>query len=338
MRRSVLRSWVCWIAQSLIVPFLVFATMPAISPSFAQSPESVGCGGKKIEVADLQWPSATILAHVHAQLLASQLNCDVSIVVSDIESVTTTLKTTQRPTLIPEMWPTRVADRWNQTVEARAAFTGGPTYDVTQIEGWFVPAKVVQDFPALASIENLKDMSELYQSARKPKFVSCPKEWACAVINRNMLKSLGLFGAFDVIEPQNRIEMDQLIGQMSATNEPMVFYYWQPNALLAQLDVKPIAMGAYDAKAYACYGRQDCTNAAQSAYPIEVINLVVADWVRGDAPELIPYVRKAQMPIGIMNQLLAKMVDQNMSAEAVAADFLANHEEIWRIWLPVFDR
>lgn len=338
MKRSLLQSWGRWTAQCLVGLFLVSGIMQTVFPSFAQSPENIGCGGKKIEIADLQWPSASILAHVHGQLLASQLNCDVSIFVSDIESVTTALKTTQRPALIPEMWPTRVAEKWNQTVEARAAFTGGPTYDVTQIEGWFVPAKVVRDFPALGSAENLKDMRALYQSTRKPKFVSCPKEWACAMINRNMLKSFGLFDAFDVIEPQSRIEMDQLIGQMSAANTPMVFYYWQPNALLAQLDVKPIAFGGYDAKAYACYGRNECANSAKSAYPTEVINLVVADWVRGDAPELIPYVRKAQMPVAIMNQLLAKMVDQNMSAEAVASHFIANYEEIWRTWLPLFDQ
>ena len=304
----------------------------------AQAQEFAGCGGKTVEIADLQWPSASVLAHIHRIILADELNCETTVVVTDIESVTTTLKATQRPTLIPEIWPTRVADRWNQMMESRAALLGGPTFDQSIFEAWFVPSQVVLDFPSLKNAESLKELGALYGLSEKPKFISCPKGWACALINRNLLRALGLADKFEIVEPENRVAMDQLIGQLSASQTPSVFYYWQPNGLLDELALQKIDLGAFDAEAFECLGSSSCTSPKPSSFPLEQVNLVAADWVRGGAPELLPYVRKAQMPMQIMNQLLAKMVAANLSSEEVAAHFVADYREIWQEWLPRFDQ
>lgn len=304
------------------------------SSAQAQTAAGAGCGGRLIEIADLQWPSATILAHVHQQIIGKAFNCQTKIVVSDIAAVTTTVKTTQKPTLIPEMWPTRVAEKWNQMLDARAAFLGGSSFDITVLEGWYVPSKVVADFPALKNVKDVGALAERYQLSTKPKFISCPPTWACALINRNMLKAYGLAEKFDIIEPQNRIAMDQLIGQMVSANTPVVFYYWQPNALISQLDVTPLSFEAFDPDAYRCLAQQKCDAVKPTAYPQEQIQLVLAEWVRGDAPELVPYARKAQMPLKIMNDLMAKMVDEGLSAQEIAQFFVDEYQDIWQNWLP----
>ena len=39
----------------------------------------------------------------------------------------------------------------------------------------------------------------------RPKFISCPADWACSVINRNLIKAEGLEGVFDVVDQVCRL-------------------------------------------------------------------------------------------------------------------------------------
>lgn len=294
-----------------------------------------GCSGQPIVIADLQWPSASVMAHIHAKIIAKELDCATQVAITDIESAATTLKTAQTPTMIPEMWTTRVAERWNKVLEERAGFVAGSTYERDLFEGWYISAKSAQDFPALLNVANLKNIQELYQLEQKPDFISCPADWACAVINRHMLQAFDLEGVFNVVVPQNRIEMDQRIGNAISGNKPVLFYYWEPNPLVHELAVARIEMGPFVPQAYGCFGQSRCDSPQPSSFPKEQVEVVVASWVRGEAPELLPYVRKAKMPISIMNELLALELEQGISAEAVADHFVNSYPDVWQSWLPV---
>ena len=78
---------------------------------------------------------------------------------------------------------------------------------------------------------------------KKGKFISCPADWACAVINRNLLRAEGLDAHLEVVEPKNRYDMDQTIAAAVSRKEPILFYYWQPNAVLAQFAFSPVSLG-----------------------------------------------------------------------------------------------
>lgn len=313
----------------------IIASFGASAALAQTSTPTSGCGGQPIIVADLQWPSASVMAHVHAKIIRQELDCSTEVAITDIESAATTLKAAQNPTLIPEMWTTRVAARWNKVLEERAGFAAGSTYDRDVFEGWYIAAKSIADFPALAGVENLSNIQELYQLEQKPDFITCPADWACAVINRHMLKAFNLHTHFNVIVPQNRIEMDQLIGNAVSGNRPTVFYYWEPNPLVHELDISRIDLGVFVAKAFACFGQSTCGDLQPSNFPNEQVEVVVADWVRGEAPELLPYVRKAKMPMMIMNELLALELERGLSPEAVAEHFVSTYPDVWQSWLPV---
>lgn len=299
---------------------------------------AAGCDGKQIVIADLQWPSASILAEIHAQIVEQNLNCSTSVAQFDIESAATTLKTAQTPTLIPEMWVTRVASKWNQVVQERAGFAAGNTFDQAIFEGWYVPPRVAADFPALRQVTNLKNMRELYQLDQKPDFITCPTNWACSVLNENMLKAFGLWSAFNIVVPTDRLEMDRLIGEAISKNKPIMFYYWQPNAFVYDLKLVRIEMGAYSSTAFACLANVECKDLQTTGFADEQVVIAVADWVRGDAPELLPYARKAQMPLDAMDELLSVQVESGLTAEQVATYFIVNYPQIWQAWLPVVQK
>ncbi|MCF4099380.1 glycine betaine ABC transporter substrate-binding protein [Maritalea mediterranea] len=322
-----MRKWIAAILMGLIS----LAAPMALAQSEGE-PEFAGCRGESVTIADLQWPSASVLAHIHQQLIQTEFKCAAQVVQSDLANVVATIDAAQEPKIVPEMWVNRVAAQWNQIGEAQRAFLSTTTYDVAILEGWFVPAKVVGDFPQLQATDKLRDMPELYARS-KIRFITCPEVWACHILNDNLIRAFGLRDVFEVVVPASRFEMDQLIGQVISGREPAVFYYWRPNAVLHQFDFAPLSLGNYDAEAYPCLAQTNCAAPQPSNFPSEEIGLVVASDVRADMPELLGYLRRATMPVSVMNELLAIQERQALSSAATAAYFVSNFPDIWQSWV-----
>ncbi|WP_424984039.1 glycine betaine ABC transporter substrate-binding protein [Maritalea sp. S77] len=322
-----MRNW------AAIIVFLI-AGLGALGAS-AQSTDDEdfeGCRGEAVTIADLQWPSASILAHIHQQLIRSQFDCDAQVVPSDLANVAATIDAAQEPNIVPEFWVTRVAAQWNQIGEAQRAFMAASTFDESTLEGWFAPAKVVSDFPQLRDASKLTEMPALYER-EKIRFVTCPEKWACHIINDNLIRAYGLSDVFQVVVPQSRFEMDQLISQVISAREPAVFYYWQPNAVLHQFEFAALSLGEFNADAYPCLAQANCASPIASNFPSEQIGLVAASEVRVDMPELLGYLRRASLPIATMNELLAVQERQGLSAQATATHFVATFPDIWQNWV-----
>lgn len=303
-----------------------FAQQSSVDPAFD------GCRGEVVSIADLQWPSASILAHIHRRILRDEFDCDAQVVQSDLANVALTINAAQEPNIVPEFWIGRVAAQWNEIGEAQRAFVAAQTFDKTVLEGWFVPQKVIADFPQLRQAANLREMPALY-AREKIRFITCPAQWACHVINGNLLRAFGLQDVFDVVVPSSRFEMDQLIGQVISGREPAVFYYWQPNAVLHQFDFAALDMGDFLADAYPCLAKINCSAPQKSDFASEKIGLVVVSDVRGDMPELLRYLRRATLPISTMNELLAIQERGNLSPEEVASHFMTAMPDIWQSWI-----
>jgi glycine betaine/proline transport system substrate-binding protein len=163
--------------------------------------------------------------------------------------------------------------------------------------------------------------------------VTCPEKWACHIINDNLIRAFGLSDVFQVVVPQSRFEMDQLIGQIISAREPAVFYYWQPNAVLHQFDFAALSLGEFNPDAYPCLAQANCASPQVSNFPSEQIGLVAASDVRVDMPELLGYLRRASLPIAIMNELLAVQERQGLSSEATATHFITSFPDIWQGWV-----
>jgi glycine betaine/proline transport system substrate-binding protein len=153
------------------------------------------------------------------------------------------------------------------------------------------------------------------------------------VINRNLLKAYQYDLKFEIIEPGNRFEFDTLLAQAESRREPVLIYYWQPNAALAQLDLQPLDMGGYDAEAAVCLARRDCPDPQPSAFAPEPVVTALAEWVLSDAPEAATYFQRASMPFNVMNELLAWQNEQGADVESAAEHFIASYPEVWQVWV-----
>jgi glycine betaine/proline transport system substrate-binding protein len=295
------------------------------------------CGTSPITIARMQWPSSALLAEIHAKILSENLGCRVELQESDMATVGSSMGSNGQPAVAPEMWVARIPDIWNAAVEAQKVRQAGASYEEPVFEGWFVPAYVAETWPDVASVEGLKAHAAEMGGGGKPRFITCPADWGCNVINRNMLRGQGLEGLFEVVEPANRFELDTLIAEAVGRREPIVFYYWQPNAILAQFSFREVALGTYNRDNFLCMGRLACATPLPTGFAPEPVIAAVSDWVYLEAPQVATYFQRAKMPFAEMNAMLQQLTESGATVETVADRFIAERGEVWRPWagLPV---
>ena len=307
----------------------VAAPEAAVAPAAPPPP----CGTQPISIARMSWPSAELLAEIHARILSSEFGCQTRVTPGDLAATASSMGSTGQPAVAPEMWVTRVADVWNAGLDAQKLRPAAPTYSQSQFEGWFIPDYVAASFPGLRSSAGLAAALPTLNGGAKVRLISCPSDWACSLINRNLVTALGIGSMVELVEPANRFEMDTLMGEAVSRKEPVIFYYWQPNAVLAQLNFVALDMGAYEEEAAKCLARLACPNPQPSAFPDEQVVAALAEWVFTDVPAIAGYFQRTSMPLAEMNILLAQLNEPGATVEGVAARFVAERADIWRPWV-----
>jgi glycine betaine/proline transport system substrate-binding protein len=292
------------------------------------------CGTRAIDIARMPWPSAAILAEIHARLLAQQFGCTVKVVAGDLAGTGSSMGSTGDPAVAPELWLSRIADIWNAGVKAEKVRQAAPTYDTATLEGWYIPGYVAETHPELTDLAAFSAYAQVFAAnGGRLKFISCPADWACAVINRNLIAAAGLTAKLDVVTPADRFEMDRLIADAVSRKQPFAFYYWQPNAIISQFAFRAIDLGAYDHDAFQCLGRQVCSAGKVSAFAPEPVVVAVSDWVFTQLPNIAFYFQRASLPIAAMDEMLMQMSEPGATVESVADRFVAEHKDIWGKWV-----
>jgi glycine betaine/proline transport system substrate-binding protein len=321
---------------ALIVPAVSLAQDSVVSIETSSSAEPAAplpCGGETISIARMQWPSAELLAEIHARIVAQNFGCEVEVVPGDLAATASSMGTTGQPAVAPELWITRVADIWNAALKGQEVRQAANTYVEPVFEGWFVPNYEVEAHPEITTIEGLKARAADFAVNGRPRFISCPPDWGCAVVNRNLLRAHGMDGQFDIVEPANRFELDALIAEAVSRKEPLLFYYWQPNAVLAQFAFTAVDLGPFNKDNFLCLGRVACASPQPSGFSSDPVIVALAQWVYLEAPEVAGYFQRAHMPFGEMNTLLQNLSEPGATVESVADAFVSARGEIWQPWV-----
>lgn len=304
---------------------------PASAPAPSAPPPV--CGTQPFSIARMGWPSAALLAEIHARILTTQFACDARIVSGDLAATASSMGSTGQPLVAPELWANRIADVWNGAMDAQMVRSAAPTYVETAFESWYMPSMMAANFLEAPSAAGLAQALPQLSPGQKVRFISCPTDWACSIINRNLLRAHGLDDLVEIVEPANRFEMDRLIAEAVNRREQFLFYYWQPNAVLAQLDFTALDMGAYDEEAAKCLASRVCAAPRPSAFPPDLVVIALAERVFTGMPQIAGYFQRATLPLAEMDKMLAELNLPGATPEAVADRFLAEREAIWRSWV-----
>jgi glycine betaine/proline transport system substrate-binding protein len=309
-----------------------------IVPVSAQNADQAVCGtDRTIEIAEMTWPSAAALAHIHATILEAGFGCDVEIVTGDTVPTSSSMLTRGTPTVAPELWTSAIAEPWTKgkeegvVVELSNAITDGT------VEGWFIPRYTQEAHPELVTVQDVIDHPEYFadpEDATKGRLYSCPPGWTCELSTTALFEAYDMKTRWNLFSPGSGGALDASIARAFTREEPILFYYWGPTAVLGKFDAVMLDMGAVDAEVYACNTDSACDKpAGKTAYPSSPAIVGAASWLPKEAPAVAEYFSKVGLTNAEISELLVYGDENQADAAATAENFLKTKEDVWTGWV-----
>jgi glycine betaine/proline transport system substrate-binding protein len=306
----------------------------------ASAQDATACGTTRtIDIAEMTWPSAAALAHIHAIILEHGYGCSVEIVAGDTVPTSASMISRGSPAVAPELWTSAVEEAWKRGIENGIVVQIADAITDGTVEGWFIPRYVQEANPDLTTAEAVIARPDLFpdpENAGKGRLYSCPPGWVCE------LSTSALYEAFDMeaknwnlFSPGSGGALDASIARAFTREEPILFYYWGPTSILGKYDAVQLDLGPVNPDVYTCNTDTDCADAPGiTAYPSSPAVIGAAAWLPEEAPAVAEYMARA----GLTNAQISRLLvygDENMAdAAETARNFLKTEEELWTSWVP----
>jgi glycine betaine/proline transport system substrate-binding protein len=315
------------------------AGFTAISiPASAQ--DAAACGtSRTIDIAEMTWPSAAALAHIHAIILERGFGCSAQVVTGDTVPTSASMLTRGTPAIAPELWTSTIEEAWKQGLEDGVVVQLGDAITDGTVEGWFIPRYVQEAHPELTTAEAVLARPDLFpdpEDGSKGRLYSCPPGWACEKSTSALYEALDMDSkGWTLFSPGSGGALDASIARAFTREEPILFYYWGPSSILGKYDAVQLDLGPVDEETYACNTDSDCTDApGVTAYPASPAVIGVASWLPEEAPAVAEYLGKAGLSNAQISALLVYGDENNADAAETAQNFLKTEQDLWTSWVP----
>jgi glycine betaine/proline transport system substrate-binding protein len=323
------------IAAAMAVALLSAASLPA----FAQETDAAACGtDRTIDIAEMTWPSAAALAHIHAIILEAGYGCDVEIVTGDTVPTSSSMLTRGTPAVAPELWTSAIEEPWAEGVAAGDVVALADAITDGTVEGWFIPRYVQEAHPELTTAEAVIARPDLFADPEEPdqgRLYSCPPGWACELSTSALFEAFDMDDTWNLFSPGSGGALDASIARAFTREEPILFYYWGPTAILGKYDAVQLDLGETKPEVYVCNTDPDCDEpAGVTAYPSSPAIVGAAAWLQEEAPEVAQYFSKVGLTNAEISELLVYGDENQADAAATAENFLKTKEELWTGWVP----
>ena len=229
--------------MKLIKTLFVSAILSLSLGSF--SAKASECG--KVQVAEMTWTSAAVLAYFDALVLKEAFGCDTEVVPGDTMPTSTSMAEKQQPDVASELWTNGLGAAWTEALERGVVKTGGLSFTGGG-EGFWIPKSVVDAHPELATMEGVLANPQLFphpEGIDKGAFYGCPAGWNCQITTTNLFDAYGFADAgFEYIDPGSGAALGASAAGAHDKGEGWIGYYWGPTALLGTRDFVRVSPGA----------------------------------------------------------------------------------------------
>lgn len=306
------------------------------TPAHAQE---TTCGtDKTIDIAEMTWPSAAALARIHATVLEKGFGCKVEVVAGDTVPTASSILSRGKPAIAPELWTSAIQDAWEAGIKDGKVVELGKAITDGTIEGWFIPKYVQEEHPELVSAEAVIARPDLFPDPEEEgqgRLYSCPPGWACELSTSALFEAFDMDKTWNLFSPGSGGALDASIARAFVREEPILFYYWGPTAILGKYDAVQLDLGEVKPEAYACNTDTDCGKPAEvTAYPSSPAVIGAAAWVKEEAPVVADYFSKAGLTNAQISELLVFGDENKADAAATAENFLKTKQDVWKAWVP----
>lgn len=295
------------------------------------------CG--RVQIADMNVASATLLAHIDQFVLTHGFGCEVELVPGDTIPTGTSMMERGQPDIAPEIWTKSFGSTLDDAVnEGRLMIASSPLIG-GGVEGFWVPTYMVDELPELATIEGIKANAHLFTHPENPNrsgIYGCPAGWVCQITARNNFVALDLadFG-FDLIDPGSAAALAGSLARAVERERPWFGYYWSPTPLLGKYDMTMVDFGTGIDEAHyvSCTTQEDCQNPRPTMWPTSPVHTLTTGEFAQRAPQAFAYLQNRAFTSDEINAMLAWMDDNQADGSFAMEYFMLTQEGIWSNWV-----
>ncbi|MBE7635506.1 ABC transporter substrate-binding protein [Sneathiella sp. P13V-1] len=301
----------------------------------AQAGESCG----SVTIADMNWNSATLIAHVDQFILANGYGCEAELVPGDTMPTGTSMTEKGEPDIAPELWSNSMKAAIDKGVAEKRLRIAGKSLSDGGEEGFWVPEYLVKKDPSMATIAGIIKNAKMFKHPEDPDkaaFYGCPAGWNCQISGVNLNKALGLDKAgFDIIDPGSGAGLSGSIAKAYEREQAWFGYYWAPTAVLGKYKMVKVDFGSgIDLEHFrSCTTNADCIDPKPTMYPPSPVHTITTEAFASKAPAAYEYLTKRAFKNAEMNGFLAWMEDNQADGETAAIQFMKNNEDKWSAWV-----
>ncbi len=320
---------------------LIAATALTGFASQASADGHASCG--TVTMADMSWPSASLMANVDAFIMENGYGCEVELVSGATVTTFTSMEAKGEPMVAAELWANAVREPLYAAIEEGRIHSAveGP---ITELgEGWWIPPYIAEAHPELKTVLDILERPDLFPAAEDPskgEFIGCPAGWGCQLSNINLFRAFEMEKkGWILTDPGSQAGLDGSLVKANERKEPWFGYYWSPTAIIGKYGMKLVPFGVDFAGSDNWDGcivkpEQECANPQPSSWTNSEVHTVVTDQFKQQAGDALTYLQNRVYPGPIMNGMLVYMEQEQAQGPDAAMEFLEKHEDVWTSWVP----
>ncbi|WP_455271298.1 glycine betaine ABC transporter substrate-binding protein [Rhizobium herbae] len=305
--------------------------------ALAGSAQAAECG--EVSIAEMNWASAGVAAHVDKFILENGYGCTATLVTGDTMPTFTSMNEKGQPDMAPEMWVNAVRTPLDAAVKEGRLIEAAKILNEGGVEGWWIPKFLADANPEIKTVQDALKHPELFpapEDASKAAVYNCPSGWNCQVSSANLYKALEADKAgFQLIDTGSAAGLDGSISNAFAKKTGWLGYYWAPTAILGKYEMTRLSFGVDHEKAEwdACTAVPDCAAPKVNSYPTSDVFTVVTKAFSEKAGVAMDYVKARNWDNGTVNKVLAWMDENQGTNEDAAKHFLETYPDMWTKWV-----
>lgn len=304
---------------------------------FAGAAQAADCG--EVSIAEMNWASAGVVAHVDKIILETGYGCTVALVPGDTMPTFTSMDEKGEPDVAPEMWVNAVRTPLNAAINEGRLIQLAPVLSEGGVEGWWIPKFLADAHPEIRTVQDALKRPDLFPAPENPSrgaVYNCPSGWNCQVSTDNLFRALEADKAgFDLIDTGSAAGLDGSIADAFEKKSGWLGYYWAPTAILGKYEMAKLSFGIEHDKAEwdACTAVPDCPAPKVNSYPTSDVFTVVTKAFSEKAAVAMDYMKTRQWDNSTVGKVLAWMDENQGTNEDAARHFLEEYEELWTKWV-----
>ncbi len=295
---------------------LAATTMLTLAACGSSSSDSASADGVELTVGQFSWTAAAVETEILAAIAEEHPDLGVSSVKTVKVDPAAGWVGLQRGDIdvLPEVnLPNQqtFADKAAKTTELVSETYGGAT------QGWFVPKYLVEPGGAAEGLTSIDQLNE-YKDKVGGTLYDADPGWVTSQQNTDRIKAFGL-------DIQHKTSSEAaVIAQLKRAydrKEPILFYFYRPSWIFSAYDLVQLdEPKPYKDDCFTDGGPSDCAIPTLAAWT--AANKDVAE----KAPKFAAALKNVKIPLEDIEALLAESEDKGTKPDALAKQWLADHQ------------